>query len=69
VPGATDFDQLAPAAVALAGVPFSEGDLEVLRVVALAFAPSIDALDGADLAELPLEGDLDPGRAPREAPG
>jgi len=60
-----DFEQLAPVALALADVPFSEGDLEVLRVVALAFEPAIAALDGADLAQLPLEGDLDPGRPPR----
>jgi hypothetical protein len=60
-----DFDQLAPAALALADVPFGEGDLEVLRLVALAFEPSIEALDGAELAQLPLEGDLDPSRPPR----
>jgi hypothetical protein len=60
-----DFDQLAPAALALIGVPLSEGDLEVLRALALAFEPSIEALDGADLAQLPLEGDLDPSRPPR----
>jgi hypothetical protein len=46
-------------------VPFREGDLEVLRLVALAFEPSIEALDGAELAQLPLEGDLDPSRPPR----
>jgi len=61
---AGDFEQLAPAALAFADVPFSEADLEVLRVVALAFEPSIVALDGADLAQLPLEGDLDPSRPP-----
>jgi hypothetical protein len=60
-----DFEQLAPAALALADVPFSDGDLEVLRVVALAFEPAMEALDGADLARLPLEGDLDPSRPPR----
>jgi hypothetical protein len=65
VPPVGDFEQLAPAALALADVPFSEGDLEVLRVVALAFEPAIAALDGADLAQLPLEGDLDPSRPPR----
>ena len=64
MPPAGDFEQLAPAALALAGVPFSDGDLEVLRVVALAFEPSIEALDAADLAQLPLEGDLDPSRPP-----
>jgi hypothetical protein len=65
VPPVGDFEQLAPAALALADVPFREGDLEVLRLVALAFEPSIEALDGAELAQLPLEGDLDPSRPPR----
>jgi hypothetical protein len=60
-----DFEQLAPAALALADVPFREGDLEMLRLVALTFEPSIEALDGAELAQLPLEGDLDPSRPPR----
>ena len=63
--GVGDLEQLAPAALALAGVPVSDGDLEVLRVVALAFEPSIEALDDADLAQLPLESDLDPSRPPR----
>jgi hypothetical protein len=65
VPPAGDFEQLAPAALALGDVPFSEGDLEVLRVVALAFEPAVAALDEADLAQLPLEADLDPSRPPR----
>jgi len=65
VSGVGDLEQLAPAALALARVPFSDGDLEVLRVVALAFEPSIEALDAADLAQLPLESDLDPSRPPR----
>ena len=63
--GVGDLEQLAPAALALADVPFRKGDLEVLRLVALAFEPSIDALDGAELAQLPLEGDLDPSCPPR----
>jgi hypothetical protein len=58
------FDEIAPVLLELAGVPFGEGDLEVLRVVAAAFEPAMLALDGADLAELPLEPDLDPGRPP-----
>lgn len=63
-----DFDEMAPGALALAGVPFGEGDAEVLRLVARAFEPAMRALDAADLAELPLEGELDPGRPPRQAP-
>jgi len=65
-----EFSKLAPAALELAGVAYEEGDLEVLAVVAQAFEPGVRALDGADLSQLPLEGDLDPGRAPRPpAPG
>jgi len=64
----SDLEEIAPRALALAGVPFADADLEVLRLVALAFEPSIAALDGADLTKLPLEGDLDPSRPPREAP-
>jgi hypothetical protein len=64
----SDFDEMAPAALALAGIPFGEGDLEVLRMVAQAFEPAMRALDAADLAELPLEGDIDPSRPPRPAP-
>ena len=64
----SDFDQMAPAALALAGVPFGEGDLEVLQAVAQAFEPAMRALDATDLGDLPLEGDLDPSRPPRQAP-
>jgi hypothetical protein len=64
----SDFEQMAPAALALAGVPFAVADLEVLRVIAQAFEPAMRVLDEADLAELPLEGDVDPGRPPGRAP-
>jgi hypothetical protein len=64
----SDFDETVPAALTGMGVPFGEGDLQVLRVVEQAFGPAMRALDAADLAELPLEGDLDPGRPPRRAP-
>jgi hypothetical protein len=52
------------AALEFAGVSLGEGDLDVLRAVAQAFEPAMAALDAADLAELPLESDLDPSRAP-----
>ena len=58
------FDEIAPVLLERAGVPFGAGDLDVLRVVAAAFEGAMDALDGADLLELPLEPDLDPGRPP-----
>jgi hypothetical protein len=58
------FDQFAPSALARAGVPFEAGDLDVLRIVAQVFDPAMCALDEADLADLPLEGDLDPSRPP-----
>ena len=57
-------EEIAPVLLERMGVPFGEGDLDVLRVVAAAFEPAMVALDGADLAELPLEPDLDPGRPP-----
>jgi len=63
-----DFREMAGAALRLAGVAVGEGDLEVLAIVAQAFDPQIRALDAADLADLPLEGDLDPGRPPRTTP-
>lgn len=55
------------AALGFAGMSLGEGDLEVLRVVAQVADPGTRALDAADLAELPLEGDLDPGRGPAKA--
>jgi hypothetical protein len=60
-----DFEDMARGALALAGVALAEGDLAVLGIVAQAFEPGVRMLDGANLAELPLEGDLDPGRPPR----
>ncbi|HWC36052.1 MAG TPA: hypothetical protein VG650_14680 [Mycobacteriales bacterium] len=38
---------------------------ELLTLIAAGFEPVMAALDGIDLAEFPLEPDLDPGRAPR----
>jgi hypothetical protein len=63
----SDFDDAARAALGLAGMSLDEGDLEVLRMVARVAEPGARALDAADLVELPLEGDLDPGRAPARA--
>ena len=60
-------DEMVRAALTDAGVPFIEGDLELLRVLEQVFEPAMRALDAADLAELPLEADLDPGRPPRGA--
>ena len=54
------------AALRFAGVSLGEGDLDVLRVVAQVFEPAMAALDAADLAELPLESDLDPSRPPAQ---
>jgi hypothetical protein len=59
-----DFKEQAAGALALAGVPFQEGDLDVLEVVAQVFEPAMRALDDAPLAELPFEAGLDPGGAP-----
>lgn len=38
---------------------------ELLDLIATSFEPVMVALDKIDLAEFPLEPDLDPGRAPR----
>ena len=38
---------------------------ELLSLIATNFEPVMAALDNIDLAEFPLEPDLDPGRAPR----
>jgi hypothetical protein len=38
---------------------------ELLNLIATSFEPVMAALDNIDLAEFPLEPDLDPGRAPR----
>jgi hypothetical protein len=62
------FAEMARATLALAGVEVSTGDLEVIGMVAQAFEPGIRALDAAELSQLPLEGDLDPGRPPHPAP-
>jgi hypothetical protein len=63
----SDFDDAARAALEFAGVSLGEGDLDVLRVVAQMAEPGTRLLDAADLSELPLEGDLDPGRPPAQA--
>jgi hypothetical protein len=60
--GETDLE----AALRFAGVGLGEGDLDVLRVVAQVFEPAMAALDTTDLAELPLESDLDPSRPPAQ---
>jgi hypothetical protein len=38
---------------------------ELLGLIATNFEPIMAALDTIDLAEFPIEPDLDPGRAPR----
>jgi hypothetical protein len=61
----TEFADLARATLLAAGVRIDEDDLQVLGMVAQAFGPAMNALDGADLRELPLEPDLDPASPPR----
>lgn len=63
----SDFEQMAPAALRLAGFQPDDSDLAVLAVVAQVFGPAMTALDAADLAQLPPEPALDPSRAPRRA--
>jgi hypothetical protein len=59
-----EFDRFAAAALPAMGAPLGEGDLDLLRFVAAAFAPAIDALDAVDLRDLDPEPALDPSRAP-----
>jgi hypothetical protein len=60
-----EFDLAAQRAAESAGLPLGDGDLDVLRLIAGAFNDAMQALDSVDLAELPLEPDLDPARPPR----
>lgn len=59
------FEVTAQAALERVGLSLGPGDLDLLRMVAAAFDTSLAGLDRADLSGLPLEPDLDPGRAPR----
>lgn len=43
----------------------NDADRGVLQLIAGAFEPVMAALDAVDLADLPLEPDLDPSRPPR----
>jgi len=60
----TAFEDMARAALGLAGIPPTDSDLAVLGAVAQALEPGMRALDRADLEELPPESALDPSRAP-----
>jgi hypothetical protein len=59
-----EFEDMARAALASAGVAVGEADLEVLRLVREAFEEGMRALDAVDVRSLPFERDLDPGRPP-----
>ncbi len=60
----SDFKAQAAGALSLAGVPFQEGDLDVLQLVSEVFEPAMRALDDAPLEELPFEAGVDPSGAP-----
>ena len=54
------------AALRVAGAPpVDEDDLPLLALIHAAYAPALDALLADHVAQLPLEPDLDPSRAPR----
>jgi hypothetical protein len=61
----TDFAVITRAALAEAGLPCTDEDLELLAAVAQALGPGLDALDEIDLRSFPPEHDVDPARAPR----
>ncbi|HVW82014.1 MAG TPA: hypothetical protein VHB69_13865 [Mycobacteriales bacterium] len=44
-------------------------DDELVALISGAFEPAMAMLDALDLADLPVEPDLDPGRAPRPQDG
>ena len=60
-----EFAVVARAILADAGLPCTDGDLELLAVVAEVLRPGMAALNEIDLSSLPPEHDLDPARAPR----
>jgi hypothetical protein len=59
-----DFDAFASATLPALGAPLGEGDLDLLRFVAAALSPAIEALDSVDLRDLDPEPGLDPSHAP-----
>lgn len=61
----TDFAIVTRAALADAGLPCTDEDLELLAMVAQVLGPGLAALDEVDLRSLAPEHDLDPARAPR----
>jgi hypothetical protein len=61
----TEFEVVTRAALADAGLPCSDEDLELLAMVARILGPGLAALNAVDLRSLPAEHDLDPARAPR----
>jgi hypothetical protein len=60
----TEFDAFAAATLSIQGVQLGEGDMDVLRFVAGAFAPAVEAIDGVDLRTLEHEPAPDFSRAP-----
>jgi hypothetical protein len=60
-----DFAVVARAALADAGLPCTDEDLELLAMVAQVLGPGLAALNEVDLRLLGPEHDLDPSRAPR----
>jgi len=53
------------AALRVAGMPVTEDDLPLLTLVHGAYGPALAALLDDHVAQLPIEPDLDPSRAPR----
>ena len=60
-----DFETAAREAVSAAGLTMRDGDVAMLGLISGAFDAAMKALDEVDLADLPLEPDLDPSRGPR----
>ena len=58
-------EQYVRAGLELAGEEVDDVDLAVIRAADAVYGAQMHALDGADLAHVLPEPDLDPGRAPR----
>jgi hypothetical protein len=65
---AEQFDTYVRLALAPYGIAVDDVDLAVMRAAEQVYGPARDALLAADLSDVPREHDLDPGRAPGEAP-
>lgn len=58
------FERYATGGLELAGIPYEELDLQIMRVADSIYGPPLRALQAADLRHVEPEPDLDPSRPP-----